>query len=484
MAVFRTHATTLTCPEKDRASRALLIVMFIDSHAHLFDRKFEADLDRVLDRARAAGVERVVTLGDTVENSKRAIALALRHPMILAAVGVHPHHARDWNGTTEQTITRFTETPRVVAIGEIGLDYHYNPDSAVVQRRVFRNQLALARELDMPVSIHCREAYDDLIEDIQTEKAENVGGVVHCFTGSLDDAKSLIDQGFYLGVGGTITFPNAEPLRFVVQQVGIDYVVLETDSPYLAPQTKRGRRNEPAHLPYTARVVADLTGHGYRDVARTTRYNTLRAFRLSRDLQPQPVFVWEGNIYVNLTNDCTNDCSFCHKQGEGIARGVRLTVPEPPPAEAVLRCLEDEQFEHYDSVVFSGMGEPTLRLETLIHVAKVLREKGKRITLETNGQADLGRKHSAIDELEGVVDTLRVSLNAPDRETYNALCHPEDPERAFDGIVSFLKAAKGRFPEVAATTIELPEIDIEKVRHLAEDEIGVPLLVRPFERVC
>lgn len=457
--------------------------MFIDSHAHLFDHKFESDLERVLDRAKAAGVERIVTLGDNIENSKRAIALALRHPMVLAAVGIHPHHAREWNGTTDQTLAQLTETPRVIAIGEIGLDYHYNADTTAIQRKAFRAQLALAKELDLPVSIHCRDAYEDLIDDIQSEKAEKVGGVIHCFTGCYNDAKTLVDMGFYLGVGGTITFPNAEPLRHVIQKIGIDYVVLETDSPYLAPQSKRGRRNEPAHLPYVARAVSDLTEHGYRDVARTTRYNTLRAFRLSRDLQPQPVYVWEGQIYVNLTNDCTNDCTFCHKQGQGVARGVRLSMPAPPLAEDFLRCLADEQFEHYDSVVFSGMGEPTLRLSTLIEVAKALRAKGKRITLETNGQADLARKHSAIDDIEGLVDCLRVSLNAPDRETYNALCHPEDPDHAFDGIVSFLKAAKGRFPEVVATTIALPEIDIEKVRRLAEDEIGVPLVVRNFERV-
>ncbi len=457
--------------------------MFIDSHAHLFDRKFESDLDRVLERARTAGVERIVTLGDTIENSKRAIALALRHPMILAAAGVHPHHARSWNGTTEEELRRFTETPRVVAIGEIGLDYHYNPDSAHIQREVFRRQLALAREVGLPVSIHCRDAYDDLIEDLEAEEGHRVGGILHCFTGNLADARKLIEMGFYLGVGGTITFPNAEPLRNVIRETGIDFVVLETDSPYLAPQAKRGRRNEPAHLAYTARALADLTQHGYRDIARTTRYNTLRALRLCRDLDPQTVYVWEGQIYINITNDCTNDCEFCHKQGEGVLRGVRLAFSEPPSEDYILECLEDETLETYDSAVFSGLGEPTMRLKTLLRIAKALRNKGKRITLETNGQADLHRETSVLDDLEGVVDTLRVSLNASNREAYNSLCHPEDPERAFDAVVSFLKHAKDRFPEVVATSVDLPEIDLEAVRRLAEDDIGVPLVVREYERV-
>jgi TatD DNase family protein len=457
--------------------------MFIDSHAHLFDPKFDSDLDRVLDRATTAGIERIITLGDNLENSKKAIGLALCYPMLLAAVGIHPHHAREWTDATEQSLRLFSETPRVVAIGEIGLDYHYHPDSCSIQRKVFRRQLALAHELGLPVAIHCREAYDDLLCDMKTEKAGEIGGAVHCFTGNLENARAIRDQGFYLGVGGTITFPNAQGLREIIVAIGIDYIILETDSPYLSPQCKRGRRNEPAHLPFIARIVADLTGHGYRDVARTTRYNTLCAFRLARDLEPQTVFILEGKIHINLTNDCTNDCRFCHKQGEGVLRGIRLRMTEAPSEQVILDALGEVPAEHYSEVVFSGLGEPTLRLDTLKKVASVLRGQGKRIVLETNGQANLSRKQSVLDELEGLVDSLRVSLNAPDRETYNTLCHPEDPEHAFDGVVAFLQQAKGRFPEVVATAVDLPEVHLEEVRTLAEKKIGVPLVVRPLERV-
>lgn len=457
--------------------------MFIDSHAHLFDPKFDSDLDRVLERAHTAGIERIITLGDNIENSKRAIGLTLRHPTILAAVGIHPHHAREWTDATEQSLRLFCETPRVVAVGEIGLDYHYNPETCDIQRKVFRRQLALARELGLPVAIHCREAYDDLLSDLEAEKAEEIGGAVHCFTGNLENAVAIRDKGFYLGVGGTITFPNAQSLREIVVRIGIDYLLLETDSPYLSPQCKRGRRNEPAHLPFIARTVADLTEHAYRDVARTTRYNTLLAFRLAHDLEPQTVFILEGKIYINLTNDCTNDCRFCHKHGEGVLRGIRLRMPQAPSEETILEALGEVPAEHYSEVVFSGLGEPTLRLGTLKKIAGLLRAQGKRIILETNGQANLTREHSVLDELEGLVDSLRVSLNAPDRETYNNLCHPENPEHAFDGVVAFLEQAKGRFPEVVATAVDLPEINLKAVQALAEKKIGVPLVVRPLERV-
>lgn len=457
--------------------------MFIDSHAHLYDPKFDSDLERVLDRARAAGVERVLTFGDTMENSKRAIGLALRYPMSLAGVGVHPHHAREWSEEKLAELRKLAETPRVVAIGEIGLDYHYNHASRAVQRRAFREQLALAREMEMPVSIHCREAYEDLFEDLREEKAGELGGAIHCFSGEYEDAARLVDMGFYLGVGGTMTFPNAGPLRDAIKKIGIDYLTLETDAPYLAPQPKRGRRNEPAHLPYTARALAELTGHGYRDTARATRYNTQRAFRLSCDVEPQVVYIWEGRIYINLTNDCTNDCEFCHKFGEGVMRGVKVRLDAEPSEEAVLAAAVSPNYECYNEVVFSGLGEPTMRFDLLLRVARKLRGLGKRIVLETNGQAQLYHQESVIAQIEGLVDCLRVSLNAPTREAYNALCHPEDPERAFGAVCDLIRAAKGRIPEVVATALDLPEVDLEATRRLAEDELGVSFFIRPVERV-
>ncbi len=457
--------------------------MFIDSHAHLFDRKFDSDIERVLERARAAGVERIITLGDNIENSKRAIGLALRYPEILAAVGIHPHHAREWAADKDGTLRRLSEIPRVVAIGEIGLDYHYNPDSRALQREVLREQLALAREVELPVSIHCREAYEDLLEDIHAQNGNSPGGVIHCFSGGYEDARALTDLGFFLGVGGTITFPNAGPLRDVLKAIGIDFLILETDSPYLAPQAKRGRRNEPAHLPLIARALAELTGHAYRDVARTTRYNTLRAFRLSRDADPQTVFIWEGKIYINLTNECTNVCDFCHRHGDGIVRGVRLRLAAPPTEDAIYDAVAGENYDCYSEVIFSGLGEPTMRIDALMSIARRLKARGKRIVLETNGQGALHHHRPILKELEGIVDEIRVSLNAPDRETYNEMCHPEDPDHAFDAIVEFLREARAHFPVVKAMAVDLPELDLAAIRRLAEEEIGVPLLVRPFERV-
>lgn len=459
--------------------------MFIDSHSHLYDKKFEADLDRVLDRATAAGVDRMIVLGDNIENSRRAIALAQSDGRVLAFVGVHPHHASDWKEGDDELVRTLSDEARVVGIGEIGLDYHYHRDTRDVQRRVFRRQLALARETGLPVSMHCRESYEDLIEDLRAERAAEIGGVVHCFSGSLADARAITELGLYLGVGGTSTYPSSAGLRDVLRETGIDWILLETDAPYLSPHAKRGRRNEPSHVPLVARSLAELFGMTYRDIARTTRYNTLRAFRLQRELEPQAVAVYNNQLYINLTNECTNACDFCHRCGDGVVRGVNLKFCEEPPGlEMILERVRGTEFETYREVVISGLGEPTLRLECLKQVAAAMKADGRTVILETNGQGTLYRGACVVEELSGLVDAVRVSLNGHDRKSYNDICHPENPEEAFDAVVDFIRSARGRFPELVATVVDLPEVNLAAVRKLAESELGVPLVVRPLERVA
>lgn len=456
--------------------------MFFDSHAHLHDPKFERDLERVLDRAKVAGVDRVITLGDSVAASRKAVALARRAPEVLAAVGVHPHAAAEWSDECLGQIEELLETPRVVAVGEIGLDYHHHHFGHEKQRHVFRSQLALARKHRLPVSMHCRESYADMIEDLRNSHGDEIGGVCHCFSGTAEDAKALTEMGFFLGVGGTITYPKADELRSAIRGVGVQWVLLETDSPYLAPQSRRGRRNEPANLPITARAVAELLGETYRDIARITTYNTERAFRLSREHAPQCVYVIANQIHVNITNACTNNCDFCIRHGDGIYRGHQVRLETPPDVDDIFKQVMQAGFEPYRDVVFGGLGESLFRIDEILTVAKAAKQAGKRTILQTNGHGALIHGGGIWDRLEGVIDIYSVSLNAPDEKTYNSICHPIDPEHAFGATLDFVREGVRRGVKIAVTALDLPEVDIAATRALAA-ELGVELYVHSREPV-
>lgn len=253
-----------------------------DSHCHLHDEKFRADRNEALDRARAAGVTRILTLGDNIRASREAIALAEATPEVYAAAGVHPASARSWDDETREELRRLLQHPKAVVLGEIGLDYYWDkePDFVKLQRVCFREQLAMARKLGFAVSIHSRESNGDVLDDLAAERGIEIGGVLHCFNGTWEEAKRGLDMGFFIGVGGTSTYPKSADLREVLRRVGLNHIIIETDSPYLPPQPRRGKRNEPAYVAMTAQYLAEFFGVTMEDLAETTTRNALAAFRI------------------------------------------------------------------------------------------------------------------------------------------------------------------------------------------------------------
>ena len=233
--------------------------MLFDTHAHLHDPAFADDRAAVLARARAAGVARLLTIGTDPETSRAAIALAAEHADVYAAVGIHPHDAAQADAAALETIATLARAPKVVAIGEIGLDYYRNLSPPEAQARVLRAQLALARATGKPILLHCRDAHGDLLAALEADGLGG-GGIMHCFSGDLDVARRCVGLGLLISVAGPVTYPNARRLPEVVRAVGLDRLVVETDCPYLPPQPWRGQRNEPAYLPVTAARLAELCG--------------------------------------------------------------------------------------------------------------------------------------------------------------------------------------------------------------------------------
>lgn len=250
-----------------------------DSHAHLDFPQFDRDRAQVMERAWRAGVVAVVNPGADLASSRRACDLAAREERVWAAVGIHPHDAGQWAGAAEE-IRRLARGPRVVAIGETGLDYYRMLSPAPVQQEAFAGHIALARELGLPLILHCRDAYPDMMEILRREKAGEVGGVLHCFSGDEEAARRALNMGFHLGFAGPVTFANAHNLRRVLRVVPLDRLLVETDCPYLAPEPWRGKRNEPAFVARVAEAVAQAKGVPPDRLASITTENARRLFRL------------------------------------------------------------------------------------------------------------------------------------------------------------------------------------------------------------
>lgn len=254
--------------------------VLIDTHCHLDMEAYGADLEVVLERAAAAGVTRIVTVGIDAASSRRAVALAERFPGVYATVGIHPHHSGELTETDLDTLKAIAGHPKVVAWGEVGMDLVKNYAPVAVQREQFVRQVALARDLNLPLVVHDRGAHAEVMETLRSFAPFPRGGVMHCFSGDVELARQVLDLGFFLSIPGVVTFGNAETLREVVRYVPLSQMLLETDGPYLAPQPRRGRRNEPFYLLYTAQKVAEVKGVSLAEVARETTAAACRVFRL------------------------------------------------------------------------------------------------------------------------------------------------------------------------------------------------------------
>lgn len=247
----------------------------IDSHAHLDGEKFADDRAAVVERALAAGVVKIITMGDSLESSARSVALTEEFESVYAAVGIHPEEVQPMTAATDDRLAAWTAQEKVVAIGEIGLDYYWEKDEEkrALQRAIFVRQLDLARQLRLPVCIHDREAHGDMMKILKTE-GRGLRGVLHCYSGSWEMAAELLKGDWYFGIDGPLTYKNAAKLPEIVQRLPAERILVETDSPYLSPMPFRGKRNEPAHVLYVAKKAAELRGESLEAFARATRENT------------------------------------------------------------------------------------------------------------------------------------------------------------------------------------------------------------------
>jgi len=253
--------------------------MLVDTHAHLQWASFGKDREKVISRARKVDVKYIVNIGFDLNGSREAIELAEKHKGLYATVGIHPHNASQLNENVLDKLRKLSENPKVVAVGEIGLDYYRNLSPRDAQKKAFEAQLFLAEELGLPVVIHDREAHADTLEMLSKFKGK-IKGIMHCFSGSREMAEQYIKSDFYISFAGPVTFPNSHKLHEIVKGIDLNKILLETDSPWLAPQEMRGKRNEPAFLLFIAKKIAKLKGISVDELAEATTENAKEIFQL------------------------------------------------------------------------------------------------------------------------------------------------------------------------------------------------------------
>jgi len=467
--------------------------MFIDSHAHLTASNFNDDRDDVIRRAVDAGVAYIVNPGTDLEDSRRAVELAEKHSNVFACVGFHPHDAKKASDNALQEIEKLSHHPKVVAIGEIGLDFHYDFSPRDIQQDVFKTQIEIARRRNLPIVIHTRESNEatiKIVEEAVTAAPEWRGegrpqysryppprGVFHCFSGDAAMAWQVIRMGFYISIPGVVTFKNPGLAADVAANVSPEHLLLETDSPYLAPVPYRGKRNEPAHIPLIAEKIASLQHLNIDDIARTTSLSVHTLFGIGDAGEPKITYTLRNSLYVNLTIRCDADCVFCDRKGEAVVKGHNLRITHEPTTGEVIAEIGDPA--RYDEIVFCGYGEPTIRLDAVKEISQWVKARGGRTRINTDGHGNVINKRNIVPELVGLIDAVSISLNSTDPQQYGELMNI-DGGKMFPAMMEFAREAVKSLPSVVMTIVDVDGVDKEKARRLVEEEIGATFSTRPF----
>jgi TatD DNase family protein len=467
--------------------------MFIDTHVHLYDKQFDDDRDAVIRRAIEEGVHAFIVPGIDIETSKQAVALSEKYDEIYAAVGIHPHESAGRTPGDIETIKELSHREKVVAIGEIGLDYHYDFSPRDQQQDVFRRQLRLASERNLPVIIHNREAVSDtgmLLQEAVKKYPEwrNIPptpysrdtapkGVLHCFDGTLADAWNMLSMNFQISFPGILTFKNAKEAVQIASSLSIEHMMLETDAPYMAPAPHRGKRNEPAYVRIIAGRLAELHHLSVEDIARSTSYTAFRVFGIGELEPPKIAYKIRNSLYLNITRRCNADCYFCDRKGEAVVKGHNLRIEKEPSIPEIISSIGNPT--DYDEVVFCGYGEPTIRIDAVKEVARWIKDRGGKVRLNTDGHGEVINKRNIIPELVGLIDSISISLNSVDPEQYGKIMRI-DGERLHTAMICFAREAKKHIPDVTMTVVDTKEVDVERARKFVEDEIGVTFKRRQF----
>lgn len=452
--------------------------MITDTHAHLFYPDYNGDIDEVIERAREKGIGAIIVPATNLASCEQVVRLCEKYEMIYGAVGIHPHDTSEWDESYLINIEEFAKNRKIVAIGEIGLDYYYDFSPKEKQMAAFNAQLALAADLSLPAIVHNRLSDDDVLNIISGYCGKGLKVHLHCFNASLDHAVKYISMGHYISFTGNITFKKADDLREIARNISLDNLLLETDSPFMTPVPFRGKRNEPANVTIIADKLAEIKGISVEEILERTSYNVFKLYGIGSHTGSKLTYRLYDALYINITNRCNANCIFCSRKDDPVIKDYDLGMKksEEPGAAEYIKEIGDPK--NYKEIVFCGYGEPTIRWDIVKEIASFVKRNGGNTRLNTNGHGSYINKRNIVPEMKGLIDEVSVSLNTYSRTQYAELMGIS--EDMFNVMTDFTERVRDAGIKVTMTIVDLSDVDAEKARKFAEEDMKVHFRVRSY----
>lgn len=452
--------------------------MFIDTHSHLFYPNFKDDIDEVINRARNNGVDFIIVPATDLETSRQTIQLCEKYDIVYGSVGIHPHETKDWNDELIEQIQKLAQHKKIIAIGEIGLDYYYDFSPKEKQFQAFKKQLDLAVEINLPVIIHNRDSDEDMFSIISEYCGKGLKAQFHCFNASLQHAFEYIKMNHFISFTGNITYKNRGDIRSILEKVSLENLLLETDSPFMTPVPYRGKRNEPAYVNYVAEKISEIYKVSVDEVGKITSYNAFRLFGIGKTPGISYTYPLGRSLYINVTNRCNADCTFCKRKTFPFIGGFNLAMKksEEPTADVYIKEIADPK--QYEEIVFCGYGEPTIRWDIVKQIAAYVKSHGGRTRLNTNGHGNIINHRDITPEMKDLIDVVSISFNSFDPAQYAELMRLD--EKHFYEMINFAKLSKPYVKKVVMSVVSIDEVEIERSRKVVEEEIGAEFRIREY----
>ena len=425
----------------------------------------------MLANAEESGVTRFMVPGISVKSSVRAAELSEIYHGIYAAAGIHPNEIE--SPCDFDDIPEILLNPGVIAVGETGLDLYHDRIPVELQIEYFKKHISLAEAFGLTLIVHSRSAEREVLDVLGDDVAVPV--IMHCYTGPDTIAREAASRGYYVGFAGPLSFKKNGRLRDLAGSLPADRILIETDAPYLSPEPVRGKRNEPSNVKYIAGILSQIWGTNPEDTSEILLSNSLKALQMAHPRRTDLAYRMYGNIYMNITDRCTNSCMFCIKDRTDGIGGYHLKHHGEPDGKQLESIIEQLQPGMGNELVFCGYGEPTMRPELLKRLAERASEKGFPVRLNTNGTCLERLSLEKTVELLEPFDSVSVSLNASCKDEYNGICRPSE-ETAWESLMKFIELAV-KSASVKLTAVSYPGLDIESVAKLAAS-LNLPFRAR------
>ena len=451
---------------------------YVDTHCHLWHLEFYDDLKEILNDCQDNNVRYLINVGVDSQSSLQAVSQAKRYKNVYAAVGHHPHYALSFKDCDLLLFEKLVKRRKVVAIGEIGLDFYRKISNRKSQILLLDKMLDFwKKHRDLAIIIHNRNADREILDLLDSISDLNPKVVMHCYSSQDENFwKECLRRGYFISFATNLTY--SKQLQEIARRTPLEKIFLETDAPYLPPAGKRGERNLPYYVKESYRVLAELKHLPSEDIIRSVAFNTRLVFGIG-DIPTTPAVVYKYNnsLYINISNQCTNKCQFCTARLSDYFAGYNLRLNTEPTVAEIVKAVANYRDEK--EVAFCGYGEPFTKYLLLIKSAQILKSRGYKIRVVTNGHANLIMGKNVLPELKGLIDKISVSFHVEDEEKYNRICQPQFGEQTFSKIKEFVFEAKKYIPWVEITFLTLPGLDIQKCKQLAQ-ELGVNFRLREY----